>query len=221
MTTTQLSEEPTYGSQNVAKDAKGVPLFTGQEGNLVYADGRLANGLVIMNNGRQVIFANGRYSREPLQSELVGEQKSGIDSGVIRKETPSTTVSKSDCPCEIKEVPYNLYLSRQQTAGSVPIRATQRKVVCQTPPQQKPDVPCDELQRALQQMNGTQSLEGITSSVVDTIKFRPIGSAIELGAAIAAGVYADRQFSTPTWATVGVAVLAGMIAGKITDTIGV
>lgn len=214
------SNPATSGGNIIGKDRNGNALYASTTGTTVDASGRAFTGLVILNNGRQVIMENGKYQRDPSSSELIGEQKSGIESGVIRKETPRT-ISK-DCPCEVKEVPYNLYLSRQQTAGSVPIRATQRKVVCQTPPQQSPDVPCDELERALQTMNGSSSsLDGITSSVVDTVKLRPIGSAIELGAAIAAGVYADRKFSTPTWATVGIAVVAGMIAGKITDSVGV
>lgn len=219
MKTVNLSDAavgPTIG-----KDGDGSPVYSSVEGRIVYADGTVVadDSLIIMSNGRQIIVRDGRYYRLPTDAELQGSQKTGKDEGVIRKEVVTTT--SKDCPCEVREVPYNLYLSRQQTAGSVPIRATQKKVVCQTPPTQKPDVPCDELQRALQTMNGTSNLEGITSSVIDTIKFRPVGSAIEIGAGIAAGVYADRQFSTPIWATIGIAVAASMIAGKITDSVGI
>ena len=152
----------------VASDPRGEPLYTDVEGKMVDKYGNLYSGLLKMNNGRQVVFQDGKYYREATASELIGDQKTGTEEGVTRKESVSTM--KSDCPCEVKKIPYNLYLSKMQTAGSVPIRATQNKVVCQTPPSQSPDVPCDELQRALSQMKQSSSLEGITSSVIDTVK---------------------------------------------------
>lgn len=80
---------------------------------------------------------------------------SNVNAGqVIGAATKKATTTTAPCPvnCREENTPVTYYLSTQPSPGSVPVRGSQRRVICDTPPKGTPTIPCEDLNTALQSM---------------------------------------------------------------------
>lgn len=72
--------------------------------------------------------------------------------GIKKVSAPTTTNRPCPVDCREENTPVTYYISTQPSPGSVPVRGQQRRIICDTPPQGAPSIPCEELNNALLNM---------------------------------------------------------------------
>lgn len=87
--------------------------------------------------------------------------------GIKKVSAPTTTNKPCPVDCREENTPVTYYLSTQPSPGSVPVRGQQRRIICDTPPQGAPSIPCEELNNALLNM-GTNNRASMSERPMPT-----------------------------------------------------